>query len=73
MDTRSDERLNELEIKLSFMDDMLEELNQVIVRQQATLDLLVQELRALKAQSADPATHAGDTTARARENLPPHY
>jgi SlyX protein len=74
MDTRTDERLNELEIKLSFMDDMLEQLNQIIIRQQASLDLLARELSALKAQSPDAtAPNWGDATARARDNLPPHY
>lgn len=74
MDTRTDERLTELEIKSSFMDDMLEELNQVIIRQQATIDLLVREVRALKSHSPDAAaSQVGDVTARARDNLPPHY
>ena len=45
MDEHTDKRLTELEIKASFMDDMMDSLNQVIIRQQATLDLLVREVR----------------------------
>lgn len=75
MDTRTDERLTDLEIKASFMDDMLDELNQVIIRQQATIDLLVREVAALKAQPPETGSPGlgGDVTARARENAPPHY
>ncbi len=75
MDTRTDDRLTALEIKASFMDDMIEELNKVIARQQETLDLLVRELSALKARNAEAgsSTLAGDATARALAERPPHY
>ncbi len=75
MDTRTDERLDALEIKASFQEDMLDELNKVVVRQQATIDLLVRELVALKAQQPEaggPGLGA-DVVARALENAPPHY
>lgn len=74
MDTRTDDRLTELEIKASFMDDMLEELNKVIVRQQETLDLLLREVAELKARGGEAgASLAGDATARALAERPPHY
>ena len=36
--TRVEERLNELEIKASFTEDLVEQLNQIIIRQQQDLD-----------------------------------
>lgn len=74
MDTRTDDRLTELEIKISFMDDMIEELNKVITRQQASLDLLVREVAELKAHDSQGGPPlAGDATARALAERPPHY
>ena len=77
MDEHTDKRLTELEIKASFMDDMMDSLNQVIIRQQATLDLLVREVSALKAQLEQTSTGsfgvASDVLSRARDNAPPHY
>lgn len=65
-----------LEIKASFLDDTVEELNKVIVRQQSQIELLVREVAELKqrhAESAGTPSLAGDVATRARENLPPHY
>lgn len=74
MDTRTDARLTELEIKASFMDDLIEELNKVVVRQQDTLDRLARELAALKAQAPEAGNAAGgDAVARALAERPPHY
>ena len=41
-------RLAEIEVKLSFAEDLLEELNRTVVRQQQQIDQLQQELRALR-------------------------
>jgi SlyX protein len=63
-------RLVELEVKASFADDLLDRLNEVVARQQRQIDLLIEELRALRAQvaAAEPAT------ARSlRDELPPHF
>lgn len=74
MDNPTDDRLTDLEIKASFLDDMLEELNKVIVRQQATLDLLLREVTELKARSGEAgAPLPGDAIARALAERPPHY
>lgn len=74
MDTRTDARLTELEIKASFMDDLLEELNRVVVRQQEALERLAREVAELKARAPDGSgTVPGDATARALDNRPPHY
>ncbi len=65
-----DHRLNELEIKASFSEDLLDQLNLVIVRQQLQIDQLIRELGHLRQLSAD------NSLGRARnslEDLPPHY
>ena len=70
MDTteRTERRLTELEIKASFAEDSLDQLDKIIVRQQAQIDLLVRELTHLRQQASEP------TTARnLRDDLPPHY
>ena len=76
METPTDKRLEALEIKASFLDDLVDELNQVVVRQQAQIDRLIREVALLRERQAE-AGHtpglSGDVAARARENLPPHY
>ena len=70
MQTLNDTRLTELEIKASFTEDLLDQLNQVIVRQQQQIDGLVRELANLKQQASD----AGSGGFRSlRDELPPHY
>lgn len=65
-----EQRLTELEIKASFMDDALEQLNQVIVRQQDQIDRLVRELVVLRDRAA--AAEPGGFRSL-RDELPPHY
>ena len=73
MDTtenRVDERLNELEIKASFTEDLVEQLNQIIIRQQHDLDALARQIGQLRDQLPEPGTGQPRT---ARDELPPHY
>ena len=67
---RIDARLTELEIKASFSEDTLDRLNEVVVRQQAQIDALLQQLAALREQW--PADAAGSSRSL-RDELPPHY
>ncbi|RZI77370.1 MAG: SlyX family protein [Variovorax sp.] len=63
-------RLDELEIKASYTEDLLDQLNLVIYRQQQQIDSLVQQVVQLRQQSTD----AGGGGARnLRDELPPHY
>ena len=66
----TDHRLTELEIKASFNEDLLEQLNQVIIRQQQQIDALLREVAQLRQPVAD-----GDvrTTHSLRDELPPHF
>lgn len=65
-----EQRLTDLEIKASFAEDTVEQLNAVVVRQQAQIDRLIRELVELRnrAASAEPGAPRG-----ALEDLPPHY
>ena len=66
----TDQRLTELEIKASFTEDLVEQLNQVVIRQQQQIDLLVRELTDLKQQQRD----SGSGEFRGlRDERPPHY
>ena len=65
-----DQRLMELEIKASFTEDLLDKLDQVVVRQQAQIDTLTREVIALRQQTYT----SSDNVARSvQDELPPHY
>ena len=66
----TDQRLTDLEIKASFSEDLLDELNQVIIRQQQQIDSLIQQLVQLREQRPETSTTA---LSRAADDLPPHY
>ena len=61
----------ELEIKLSYMEDLVDQLNMTVFRQQEAIDVLVREVRQLRAQAA-PADGAV-LSRNLRDELPPHY
>lgn len=65
-----DHRLIELEIKASFNEDLLDQLNQVVIRQQQQIDALLRELAQLRQQMPEPG---GTGFSRASDELPPHY
>lgn len=62
-------RLVNLEIKASFTEDLLDHLNQVVVRQQRQIDALLRELSQLRQQMPE----GGSTVRNLRDELPPHY
>jgi SlyX protein len=70
LDTLVDQRLVDLEIKASYNDDLLEQLNQVIIRQQAQIDALIHEVLQLK-HTAPP--DASGQARNLRDDLPPHF
>ncbi|MCW5631570.1 MAG: SlyX family protein [Rhodoferax sp.] len=67
---QQDTRLTNLEIKLSFTEDMVEELNKTVFRQQQQIDWLIREVDKLRQQSPEDGAagprNPGDET-------PPHY
>lgn len=66
----TDRRLTNLEIKVAFTDDLLDEINQTLYRQQQQIEMLTRELQTLREQAGD----AGSGNTRSlRDELPPHY
>ncbi len=65
-----DQRLMDLEVKLSFTEDLVDHLNQTVARQQEQIDLLLREVARLRREGQQvapgPARHPAD-------ELPPHY
>ena len=66
----TDRRLTELEIKASFTEDLFEQLNQVVIRQQQQIDTLVREVERLRQQILDAGSGG---LSRDGDDLPPHY
>ena len=65
-DTTIQSRLMALEMKSSFTEDLLDELNLVIYRQQEQIDRFARQLHQLRQQMPEGRGSAGD-------ELPPHY
>lgn len=68
--TDTDRRLTDLEIKLGLADDMLDQLNQTLFRQQQLIERLARELAELRQQVPDSA---GSNFRSLRDEIPPHY
>ncbi len=68
---RIDSRLDALEVKSTFTEDTLDRLNDVVVRQQLQIDLLLRELGQLRQQQASGSDPVAFTSLR--DELPPHY
>ena len=68
------DRLTELEIKASLTEDLLEELNRTVYRQQQQIDMLQEQLRFVyvkiqsNAENSEPAEPFS-----LRDEIPPHY
>lgn len=67
-----DARVTELEIKLSFCEDLLETLNATVIHQQQQIDRLQAEVRVLREQLASGEPADGPLRSL-RDELPPHY
>jgi SlyX protein len=63
-------RLMELEIKASYAEELLEQLNQTIYRQQQQIDLLLREVGGLRQQLPEGSS---PVLRSLRDDLPPHY
>ena len=65
-----EQRLNDLEIKASYTEDLLDQMNLALYRQQQQIDRLVQELTHLRQQMPEPG---GGAPRNLRDEIPPHY
>jgi SlyX protein len=68
--TDIDKRLMDLEIKASFTEDLVEQLNQTIFQQQQQIEALIREVSQLRQQTPDGGTGGFRSL---RDELPPHY
>ena len=64
-------RIEALEIKSTYAEDLLEELNLTIYKQQQQMDRMASLLRDL--QQRMPEQGGGASTRNLRDELPPHY
>lgn len=64
------QRIEQLEIKLSYAEDLLDTLNTLVTKQQDQIDLLLREVSQLRRQREDEAS---PTFRSLRDELPPHY
>ena len=66
-----EQRLEALEIKASYTEDLLDELNLAVFRQQQLIDRLVQEVQQLRQQMPERGSGSGQT--HPGDERPPHY
>ena len=69
-ETQTDARITELEIKLSYTEDLLDTLNALVARQQEDISMLLREVLNLRQQGDEPGMGAPRNL---RDELPPHY
>ena len=69
VDRMSDDRITNLEIKLSFTEDLIEKLNETIYKQQQQIEFLYRELKAIKEQASSSGGGGGSLI----DEIPPHY
>lgn len=66
----TNQRLTALEIKATYTEDLVEQLDKIITRQQQQIDLLLREVAELR----QPVSDSTQTTWRnLRDDLPPHF
>jgi len=65
-----EEKLNELEAKISLAEELLDALNRTVFRQQQQIDRLQQDMRALREELKNAAP--GEFASPGGE-IPPHY
>jgi len=64
------QRIEQLEIKLSYAEDLLDTLNALVTRQQDQIDRLMAEVAELRRRRED---EPGGGFRSLRDELPPHY
>lgn len=73
MDSAIESRLDELESRLAFQDDLIESLNETIARQDRELGRLELRVKALADKLNDFAESAAMPGASSEHEVPPHY
>ncbi len=63
----TDDRLKDLEMKVTYQDDVIETLNQVVIELRATVDVMAKRIQELDQANAD------GTSGALPHERPPHY
>ena len=66
----TDQRLTNLEIKTTFTEDQVEQLDEIIARQQQQIDLLLRAVTELRQPVPSRSILAGRSL---RDDMPPHF
>jgi SlyX protein len=66
----TEDRINNLEIKLSFTEDLIDQLNQTIYKQQQQIEFLYRELKSIKEQAGNGEITRNNNP---KDEIPPHY
>ena len=66
----TDQRLTNLEIKTTFTEDQVEQLDEIIARQQQQIDLLLRAVTELRQPVPTGSVLAGRSL---RDDMPPHF
>lgn len=65
-----DKRFEDIEIRMAYLESTVEELNQVVIKQQDQVDLLILEIQRMKQDQQQ----GGDLVrSMSEETPPPHY
>ena len=65
----TEDRITNLEIKLSFTEDLIEKLNETVYKQQQQIEFLYRELKSIKEQASSGGGGGGSL----KDEIPPHY
>jgi SlyX protein len=63
-------RITELEIKICYAEDLVDELNRTVFRQQQQIDTLAREINSLRQQIQSATPQQANSLL---DDLPPHY
>ena len=66
----TEDRITNLEIKLSFTEDLIEQVNQTVYKQQQQIEFLYRELKSIKEQAGSTDRLGGSNP---KDEIPPHY
>jgi SlyX protein len=66
----AERRIEDMEVKLAYAEDLLDTLNTTVFRQQQQIDLLQEQLRMLRQQFSDSLP---GEPGNLRDEIPPHY